>query len=298
MASANAQPKIPANERRKQVVLGDLSTDFLRLTTPGTSVDLHQIALDEQAARALQHQLNAPVVAGGGGFYSGFVPPNTRGRLSITVAQARLTKNYGLMKMDPYCRVRVGNTVFETPTDPAGGKNPHWNRTVHCYLPNGIDAIYLEIYDERAFTTDERVAYGHITIPESVFNGDTIDDWYCLSGQQGESKEGMINLVMTLHSITAGAAPVTYIPMSQPQPRPMAVMPGAAVGVPIPGAAGAVAYVNPQLQPPQPLFTEEDVKELTEMFPSIDAEVVKSVLEEKRGNKEAAANALVSMMAD
>lgn len=57
-----------------------------------------------------------------------------------------------------------------------------------------------------------------------------------------------------------------------------------------------LAYANPQ--PPQPLFTEEDVKELTEMFPSVDAEVVKSVLEEKRGNKDAAANALVSMMAD
>jgi toll-interacting protein len=263
--------------------------------------------LDEQAARALQHQLNAPAVgaAAGGGFYSGFVPPNTRGRLSITVAQARLSKNYGLMKMDPYCRVRVGNTVFETPTDPAGGKNPHWNRTEHSNMPNGIDAIYLEIYDERAFTTDERVAYGHITIPESVFNGDTIDDWYCLSGQQGEAKEGMINLVMTLHSITA--APVTYIPMTQPRQQPggVVVVPsGAGVGVPIQVPGGApISYANPQLQqqaqqPQQPMFTEEDVKELTEMFPSIDAEVVKSVLEEKRGNKDAAANALMSMMGD
>jgi len=293
MASANAGPSVPASERRKHVVIGDLSADFLRLTEAGASTDQHQIALDEQAARALQQQLNAPMVAGGG-FYSGFVPPNTRGRLSITVAQARLTKNYGLMKMDPYCRVRVGNTVFETPTDPAGGKNPHWSRTVHCYLPNGIDAIYLEIFDERAFTTDERVAYGHITIPESVFNGDTIDDWYCLSGPQGEQKEGMINLVMTLHPITA--APVTYIPVTHPRPGPVPP------GVPVPGGvAVAPGFVAPQQQlqhPQQPLFTEEDVKELAELFPNIDVEVVKSVLEEKRGNKEAAANALVSMLAD
>jgi toll-interacting protein len=43
------------------------------------------------------------------------------------------------------------------------------------------------------------------------------------------------------------------------------------------------------------LFTEEALNELCELFPNIEREVVKSVLEANRGNKEASANALVEM---
>jgi toll-interacting protein len=45
---------------------------------------------------------------------------------------------------------------------------------------------------------DERIAWAYVTIPQSVINGDTADDWFPLSGKQGDEKEGMLNLVMTM----------------------------------------------------------------------------------------------------
>lgn len=80
-------------------------------------------------------------------FYS-FVPPNTCGRISITIVEAKLAKNYGLVRMDPYCRIRIGNTVFETPTSISGGKSPKWNRIVNAYLPYGVESVYLQVFDE------------------------------------------------------------------------------------------------------------------------------------------------------
>jgi hypothetical protein len=44
---------------------------------------------------------------------------------------------------------------------------------------------------------DELIAWAKIPIPSSVMKGETHEDWFPLSGKQGEDKEGMINLVLS-----------------------------------------------------------------------------------------------------
>ncbi len=79
------------------MLLGDLPNDFLRMGSPSTSSQQQQLTMDEEAARTLQQQLytNSAAVQHLGavppgavyapGFYGGFTPPNTKGRLSITI---------------------------------------------------------------------------------------------------------------------------------------------------------------------------------------------------------------------
>ncbi|XP_072165096.1 toll-interacting protein-like [Diadema setosum] len=277
-----------ASARRSQVIVGQLPDDFLRLGGAQSETQ-QQINQDEQTARAMQY-----------GAVNTQSPGAYVGRLSITIAQAKLAKNYGISRMDPYCRIRVGHAVFETPTDVNGSKNPRWNKTIQCNMSQGVDSVHLELFDEKAFTTDNKIAWALITLPPTVLNGETRDDWYPLTGRQGEDKEGMINLIFSY--VQVPVMPMVY-------QAPQQVVYGGQVPIVIPGtypygpvATPVGAYPpqqtmmpvhQPRPQPPQ--ITQADLQALQEMFPGTDSEVIRSVLEANNGNKDATIDSLLQM---
>lgn len=219
-----------------------------------------------------------------------YMPPQVAGRLSITVVEAKLTKNYGITRMDPYVRLRIGHVVYETVTATNGGKNPHWNNAViHCQMPVGVNTIRLQIYDECNFTMDELIAWTDILIPDAVFRGETHEDWHPLTGKQGEDQEGFINLVLSFtpnanlpQGAVMGASMPVYLAGQQYPPGSLIV------------TQQQHPHPHPVQQPP-PTFNEADFAQITEMFPNMEKDVVKSVYEVNRFNKDVTINCLLQL---
>lgn len=267
---------------KKRAFVGPLPDSFLRIEE--RNAQLQQEAADQQAALALQQmqQMQMPNMPA--------AHDPRIGRLSITISQAKLVKNYGMTRMDPYVRLRVGHAVYETHTDSNGGKNPHWNKVIQCPLPPGVAQIYIEIYDECSFVMDELIAWGHIEIPPQVIQkGETHEDWYMLSGKQGDNQEGMINLVFSYtnkYHPYMGSSSIMMVPSST-----MFGMPYAPVNVYTTPPAAVAPTVIPSSLP----NAEVELKQIAEMFPNVDREVIKSVYDANHGKKDITINLLLQM---
>ncbi|KAL2751091.1 toll-interacting protein B-like [Vespula maculifrons] len=269
---------------KKRAFVGPLPQGFLKLED--RNAQQQQEAADQQAALALQQlQMQSNQM---------LHDPRMGKLICKYKLQAKLVKNYGMTRMDPYVRLRVGHSIYETHTDSNGGKNPRWNKVIQCFLPPGVTQIYIEIYDECSFVMDELIAWGHIDIPPKVLQGgETHEDWYTLSGKQGDNLEGMINLVF---SYTVNAKCHPYMPGPSVMMVPSAKMFGMTSYTPVyttpqPISAVATPPVIPSMLP----NAEVELKQLAEMFPNIDKEVIKSVYDVNHGKKDITINSLLQM---
>jgi len=216
------------------------------------------------------------------------VPP--KGRLNLVIIEARLTKNYSMLtKMDPYIKITLAGKVFETETDYGGGKNPKWNKTIACYLPNNVDSFLLQIFDEKSFSTDEEIAVLNFTFPDELFQGVPMDEWIPLSGRLGEQKEGHIHLRLEFIPLEQlQRMQPAHIPVNQAQ----SIHQSHQVRIP---QQQQYVHMPRNVTPAEPEYTDGDVMAIREMFPDFDEEIIKSILEANGGHKENTINQLLQM---
>ena len=276
-------------ERKRRAVIGPLPDSFLRIPGAETVEDDvsgeardHELALQLQRQLAMEHRQMVTQSRAGPA-----LGQNVVGRLTITIVEARLTKNYGVTRMDPYARLRIGHNVYETPTCQNGAKEPKWNKTVNCFLVAGTKTLDLEIYDECTFSTDSLIAHTSIPLTESMMTkGEMVDDWWPLSGQEGEEKEGMVHLILSVQKVAPGSV----------QPSVQGVAPSLSGGRPM---TYNTAYIPQQQQqqqpPPPPQLSPEDLEEFCKMFPEIEKTVIEAVFVESGGSKEGTVNALLQL---
>ena len=173
--------------------------------------------------------------------------------------------------------------MYETPTALNGAKNPKWNKSIYVTLPNGITSFYVEIFDEKAFTVDERIAWAHVEIPAAVFEGQPVEDWFPLNGNLGEGKEGTMLLGFKFERMPNYGAPQPAQNLYAPESR-VVYQPA---NMPVNSHTQRAAL---HAQP-----SSEGFKQLKEMFPDLEEEVIVSVLTSQGNNTDKTINALLSM---
>ncbi|KAJ8971344.1 hypothetical protein NQ317_016347, partial [Molorchus minor] len=86
-----------------------------------------------------------------------------------------------------------------------------------------------------------------------------------------------------------GSPPYIYTP------SPVVIVPKTGSGTVKPFAVHTVPNTASSI-PPVPILSESELKQIEEMFPNAEKEVIKTVFEANRGNKESTINSLLQMV--
>ncbi|XP_075246015.1 toll-interacting protein-like [Convolutriloba macropyga] len=194
--------------------------------------------------------------------------------------------------MDPYCKITIESRVFETATCYSASTKPIWNKALRCPSNTKVNNFLVEIMDENQFYADSRIAYCNVNLSQEMLRSqDTHTLSLPLSGSQGEGKEGTLFLQVRVQDVEAlqndmaaqfQLAALTDEPALNSQSSESQAQSG--------GDSSLEQNVEAAVYEP----TEEDIKQIVEMFPTVEEQVVKSVLEANDGNM---INSINSMLA-
>jgi len=149
----------------------------------------------------------------------------TSGKLQLQVVEAKELKDKDFFgKMDPYCKVILGNNHHKTPVHHKGGRNPSWNADFSLAIASNMHTmpLILEVYDSDTLS-DDRI--GEATVPVSLLTGTQFtDDWYELLTRHNQPC-GKIHLICRWESdaqdMGMGQPQFAQQPMYQQQQQPV-----------------------------------------------------------------------------
>ncbi|KJE95147.1 hypothetical protein CAOG_05630 [Capsaspora owczarzaki ATCC 30864] len=270
---------------------GGLAPDFLTITP--TPQQLQQ----QHAAYPPQHHPQQFNPYGGAGGMDGSGGPLRWGVLNVFLRDAVLVKSYSLLKMDPFVQLQIAGRSARSATATKGDKNPRWNQTVSLTVPNGHSHLVLTIMDE-GMTSDKAIAHCTINLEEAFTQRNVPTRPYDLQGKN--PSEGSIQLDLTfLPGAILQANPVVYSSGDLFDPADYGSVP---------------TIIMPQQPPPmmyqpqqpmryntQPSPQQDDAQrnqqalELRTMFPNLDLEVIRSILDSNNGNADTTLTTLLEM---
>eukprot|EP00049_Salpingoeca_infusionum_P008177 m.132587 g.132587 ORF g.132587 m.132587 type:complete len:430 (+) comp13936_c0_seq1:173-1462(+) len=271
-------------ERDQRVIMGPVPEDFLRIV--------------EYVPAPLQPQMQYPMQG-----MPGYPPlrrrPHPVAMLRLTIMKAKLAKNYGILRMDPFVIISIGRFHQGTTPCTKGGIEPRWNQQIEIPVFRGYSTFRIDVYDFRALG-DKLIASADL--PLSMLEGEPAEHWLHLNGEQGEGKEGVLHV----HgNCAATRAPPGYVVDGGPylMTPPQGTMPQQA-----PPTQQGMAQPQQQQQPQQQLPVgqappmqptppnPEHARQLKEMFPTIEDDVIMAVLQSAHGNMDAATTNLLQLV--
>eukprot|EP01135_Chromosphaera_perkinsii_P012436 Nk52_evm47s2657 gene=Nk52_evmTU47s2657 len=251
-----------------------LSDDFLRLQNgPGE--------LEQRAIRNRQMQMQQQFAASQAPMQPFVVQEQHFGTLMIGLKEGILKKKPGLFRSDLYARIKHAGVVINSRSCSNSGKTPHWDEEYSLAHRPGVEAFKLEILDE-GIMSDSVTGWAVIPVSSVLQTpNEVVEDWFDL--HTTKDIVGQIKLSITYKPDMVPPSLRRRIVVPQTVSTVHRYPPGTGPGIP-PQAAG-----------PSQQEIASGVSQLKEMFPEMDEEIIRGVLENNHGNVEATANHLVQM---